>query len=162
VSEIIWLSRDAIEIMHAEQLAEHGGLPGIRDGNALLSALARPLNKASCGETDVFALAAAYLVGLEHVAQKWEPVLGNNMRKYKNLERGSDSIRTQSALAKNHPFSDGNKRIAYLAGFTFLYLNGFIIEAAQMEIVAFVLAVAAGEIDENGAAHFLKDHSVPT
>jgi hypothetical protein len=38
-------------------------------------------------------------VDLENVAQKWEPVLGNNMRKNKDLERSSDSIRTQSALA---------------------------------------------------------------
>jgi hypothetical protein len=39
---------------------------------------------------------------LEHVAQKWEPVLDNNMRKNKDLERSSDSIRTQSALDMDH------------------------------------------------------------
>lgn len=64
-------------------------------------------------------------------------------------------------LARNHPFSDGNKRIAYLAAFTFLLINGYIIEAKQVDIVAFVLAVAAGEIDEEGATRFLCDHCIP-
>ncbi len=61
--EYKWLSREAIEIMHEEQLAEHGGLLGLKDENALEAALARPLNKAVYGENDLFALAAAYLYG---------------------------------------------------------------------------------------------------
>lgn len=62
--ELFWLSREAIEIIHAEQLQEHGGLNGIKDENALESALARPVNKAHYGEIDLFVLAAAYLFGL--------------------------------------------------------------------------------------------------
>ncbi|AGB70689.1 MULTISPECIES: type II toxin-antitoxin system death-on-curing family toxin [Rhizobium] len=127
MTEYKWLSREAIEIMHEEQLAEHGGLPGLKDENALEAALARPLNKAAYGENDVFALAAAYLYG----------------------------------LVRNHPFSDGNKRTGYLAAFTFLYINGYLIEADDGMIVTFVLGVAAGEIDEIGATQFLKDFSVP-
>ncbi|SMF50784.1 death on curing protein [Xaviernesmea oryzae] len=122
-----WLSRQAIEIIHAEQLAEHGGLPGLKDENALEAALARPLHKHAYGEEDVFVLAAAYLYG----------------------------------LARNHPFSDGNKRTAYLAVFAFLLINGYLIEATQAEIIEFVLTVAAGEIDEEGATRFLRDHTIP-
>jgi death-on-curing protein len=64
-------------------------------------------------------------------------------------------------IVRNHPFSDGNKRTGYLAAFTFLYLNGFLISAEQGEIIEFVLAVAAGEIDEDGATRFLRDFTVP-
>ena len=122
-----WLTREAIEIIHSEQLAEHEGLAGVKDENALESALARPLNKAAYGEDDIFTLAAAYLYG----------------------------------FVKNHPFSDGNKRTGYLAAFTFLYLNGYLIEADQTDVIEFVLEVAAGEIDEDGATRFLRDFTVP-
>jgi len=42
MDEPIWLSRQVVEIIHLEQIAEHGGRPGLRDGNLLESALARP------------------------------------------------------------------------------------------------------------------------
>lgn len=64
-------------------------------------------------------------------------------------------------IVRNHPFSDGNKRTGFLAAFSFLILNGFLIEASQADVVAFVLAVAAGEIDEEGATRFLRDVSAP-
>lgn len=60
-------------------------------------------------------------------------------------------------LAKNHPYSDGNKRTAFVAAYVFLRLHGWRVEATQGEIIEFVLAVAAGEIDEVGAAMFFKD-----
>jgi death-on-curing protein len=42
MAEPIWLTREIVEIIHAEQLAEHGGAAGVRDDSALESALARP------------------------------------------------------------------------------------------------------------------------
>ena len=42
------------------QLAEHGGGAGLRDGNLLESALAKPENLAAYGDPDAAALAAAY------------------------------------------------------------------------------------------------------
>ncbi|WP_425364944.1 Fic family protein [Jiella endophytica] len=59
-----WLSRAAIEAMHDEQIAEHGGLAGLRDENALEAALARPQNKFAYGEADIFELAASQLFAL--------------------------------------------------------------------------------------------------
>ena len=50
--------------MHGEQMAEHGGRPGIRDAGLLASALARPQNQAAYGEPSVFDLAAAYACGI--------------------------------------------------------------------------------------------------
>jgi death-on-curing protein len=64
-------------------------------------------------------------------------------------------------LAKNHAFVDGNKRIAIVAGAVFLMENGFEISTDDATLYAFVLAVAAGEIDEEGATRFLRDLSVP-
>jgi len=59
-----WLSREAVKAIHEEQIAEHGGRPGILDENALEAALARPANKLDYGEPDHAELAAAYLYGI--------------------------------------------------------------------------------------------------
>lgn len=59
-----WLQPLAILALHDRQLAEHGGLPGVRDKNAQESALARPQQQANYGDPDVAALAAAYAWGL--------------------------------------------------------------------------------------------------
>ena len=59
-----WVHRRALELLHDESIAEHGGLPGLRDEGLLESALARPLNLAAYGEPDVTELAASYGVGL--------------------------------------------------------------------------------------------------
>ncbi|MBW8283988.1 MAG: type II toxin-antitoxin system death-on-curing family toxin [Rhizobium sp.] len=63
-------------------------------------------------------------------------------------------------LAKNHAFIDGNKRIAIVTAAVFLMENGYEIDATDAELYAFVLSVAAGEIDEEGATRFLRDHTV--
>ena len=64
-------------------------------------------------------------------------------------------------IAKNHPFIDGNKRTAWVAADLFLYFNGFSVEADPHEVIVFVLSVAAGDIDEVGAAMFFRDYSEP-
>jgi death-on-curing protein len=56
-----WLNRTIVDSVHTDQLREHGGLAGIRDRNALESALARGRNKWNSGEGNALAvLAAAY------------------------------------------------------------------------------------------------------
>jgi death-on-curing protein len=62
VNDIFWLSEEVIKAMHSEQLAEHGGLPGIRDRNLLLASLDRPKNLFVYGEPTptIFELAAAH------------------------------------------------------------------------------------------------------
>jgi death-on-curing protein len=60
-----WLLKQAVLAIHTEQLAEHGGVSGLRDEGLLESALARPQNLATYGgETDPAALAAAYAWGI--------------------------------------------------------------------------------------------------
>jgi death-on-curing family protein len=60
----VWLLKSVLLAIHAEQLAEHGGFPGIRDEARLDAALDRPQNLLSYGEPDIFDLAAAYAFGL--------------------------------------------------------------------------------------------------
>jgi death on curing protein len=59
-----WVRLDVVYAIHDCQLAEHGGLPGVRDQGALESALARPRNQAAYANRDAAALAAAYAYGL--------------------------------------------------------------------------------------------------
>ncbi len=59
-----FISRRALELLHDESLAEHGGRPGLRDEGLLESALARPHQLLAYGKPDVAALAAAYGYGL--------------------------------------------------------------------------------------------------
>ncbi len=61
----IWLDRLIIEAIHFDQLRLHGGRSGLRDENALESALARPQNRSVYDTTaDLAAFAAAYGFGL--------------------------------------------------------------------------------------------------
>jgi death-on-curing protein len=65
VREPHWVDERALLLLHAESLAEHGGLEGVRDIGLLRSALARPQNLLAYGETtDLARLAAAYGVGI--------------------------------------------------------------------------------------------------
>jgi len=59
-----WVAEDVVYAIHDRQLAEHGGLAGVREIGAVESALARPRNLAAYGEPDAASLAAAYAFGL--------------------------------------------------------------------------------------------------
>ncbi|WP_433692265.1 type II toxin-antitoxin system death-on-curing family toxin [Herbaspirillum seropedicae] len=61
-----WVLRETVFAVHDKQLAVHGGLAGIRDLNAVESALNRARNLDSYGNPppDVADLAAAYIYGL--------------------------------------------------------------------------------------------------
>ncbi len=120
-----WVDRRALELLHDESIAEHGGTPGLRDEGLFESALARPLNLD--GQPDLAELAAAYGVG----------------------------------LAKNHPFVDGNKRVAFLAVGLFMAVNGHRLVATQSEATLTMLAVAAGSLDEAAFAAWLRGRSRP-
>ena len=59
-----FIGADVAQAVHDRQLAEHGGLAGLKDAGLLESAIARPLNKLAYGETDLCALAASYAFGI--------------------------------------------------------------------------------------------------
>lgn len=65
MSEPRWLTRELVEALHDEQLAQFGGGEGVRDEGLLESALARPLNRFHYEpDSSVFDLAAAYCAGI--------------------------------------------------------------------------------------------------
>ena len=121
----VWIERSVILAAHDEQLAEHGGSPGIRDAGLFDSALARPPNRAAYGKPDAAELAAAYAYG----------------------------------LAKNHPFVDGNKRIAFVALELFLALNEHELISDDADCAMSMLAVAAGTMKETALADWIRRRS---
>lgn len=62
-------------------------------------------------------------------------------------------------LAKNHPFIDGNKRVAFVVAITFLELNGFEFFASEADAALRTLALAAGEMTETAYAAWLETNS---
>jgi len=63
--EPVWVDRLVVDAVHLDQLREHGGSQGLRDENALESALARARNKwAYEPDSDLALLAASYGYGL--------------------------------------------------------------------------------------------------
>lgn len=65
-------------------------------------------------------------------------------------------------LAKNHPFVDGNKRIAFITAATFLRLNGYRLNSNRLDEIQTMLALAAGELSEEHFATWIRLHSLPT
>ncbi|MCH8240030.1 MAG: Fic family protein, partial [Proteobacteria bacterium] len=61
-------------------------------------------------------------------------------------------------IAKNHPFVDGNKRVAFLALAGFLRINGVGFAPPQPDATAIMLGLAAGDIDEAGLTRWITDN----
>lgn len=59
-----WVAMPTLYAMHDRLLADHGGLPGIRDRAAIESAMARPQHLAIYADPDAAEFAAAYAFGL--------------------------------------------------------------------------------------------------
>lgn len=126
--EPIWIDRLVLDAVHFDLLRTHGGLPGVRDENALESALARPRHRWAYGrKVDAASLAAGY----------------------------------GYALARNHPYRDGNKRIAFVAMVVFLGLNGYELETPEADVVTVMLKLAGGKLSETGLAAWIRKHVVP-
>ena len=127
MTEPRWLLLRDILFLHEQQIQRFGGLPGVRDLNAVESAIARPQQKAAYGDPDLSELAAAYGFG----------------------------------LARNHGFSDGNKRVAFAALATFLKINGHELTAPEPDAIETMLGVAAGEMGEPDLAVWIRRWAAP-
>ena len=62
-------------------------------------------------------------------------------------------------IITGHPFIDGNKRTGFVAAELFLRLNGQVLGADDASCVLTMLAVAAGDMSEEGFAAWLRMHS---
>jgi death-on-curing protein len=61
-------------------------------------------------------------------------------------------------LARNHPFVDGNKRVAFVAMMLFLRKNRIRFSPDPAQATAIMLALAAGQVDEAGLTRWIKDN----
>ena len=59
-------------------------------------------------------------------------------------------------IARNHPFIDGNKRTAFVVAATFVEIAGAPIAKDDPAVIAFMLALAAGEMSEDAAADWFR------
>lgn len=63
------------------------------------------------------------------------------------------------SLAQNHPFLDGNKRVAHAAMETFLLLNGQEVDASVDEQEELMLGVASGAVSRDSLTEWIRNHS---
>jgi death-on-curing protein len=61
-----------------------------------------------------------------------------------------------SAIIRNHPFVDGNKRTGFLTAYVFLRQNGVEIVAEEGEAATAVLRLASGEMEEAEFVEWLR------
>ena len=62
-------------------------------------------------------------------------------------------------IARNHPFTDGNKRTAFVCGALFLELNGLQLTATEVDAALAFEALAAGEMNEPELAQWFRVNS---
>ncbi|MES9992732.1 MAG: type II toxin-antitoxin system death-on-curing family toxin [Candidatus Thiodiazotropha sp.] len=63
-------------------------------------------------------------------------------------------------LANNHPFVDGNKRIALTIAAMFLELNGYTLDAPEPNTVVIIEGLAAGNISEEDLSSWFGEFSI--
>ncbi len=63
------------------------------------------------------------------------------------------------AIARNHPFVDGNKRTAFAALVLFLSLNGLELEAPEVDAAITTLRMAAGDIPDADFISWVRAHA---
>ena len=64
-----------------------------------------------------------------------------------------------AGIILNHPFLDGNKRTGFMLAATFLETNGLQLTAPEESVVERTLALAAGKLNQDGYATWLKANS---
>lgn len=122
-----WVPERAVYAIQSALIAQHGGLPGVRDKGLLESALARPRQKLAYGDAGLAELVAAYGFG----------------------------------LCRNHPFLDGNKRIALAVIDVFLQMNGQELVASEEDAVVTIRDLAAGALGEEHLADWIRRNCAP-
>jgi len=89
-----------------------------------------------------------------------ESALGRPVDKFAYRETDIAALAAAYAfgIARNHPFVDGNKRAAFGAMIVFLGLNGMDFLVPPENATAMILALAAGEVNEDGLTRWIRDN----
>ena len=61
-------------------------------------------------------------------------------------------------ICQNHPFIDGNKRLALVAMDTFLQMNGYEISASEKDVYAIMIKMASGKISKEELTGWLETY----
>ena len=64
-------------------------------------------------------------------------------------------------IASDHPFNDGNKRVAFVVMAVFAQMNGYQLVASEVNAVSTMLALASGDLSETDLATWLRGELVP-
>ena len=81
-----------------------------------------------------------------------------NKWSYENAELPELAAAYAFAIARNHPFIDGNKRTSLLALYTFLGVNGIDFNVPEADAAAMILSLAAGEVSEESLTRWIRDN----
>lgn len=76
---------------------------------------------------------------------------------YQDADIMSQAATLLWGIVRNHPFIDGNKRLAHLTALAFLEVNGYTITATEDEEFDLLISVAAGKPLEE-VEHWVRDH----
>jgi death-on-curing protein len=89
-----------------------------------------------------------------------ESALARPINKFAYGENGLAALVAAYAfgLAKNHPFVDGNKRVAFASIVVFLGMNEIDYDVPPEQATAMILALAAGEVSEESLTRWIKDN----
>jgi len=63
-------------------------------------------------------------------------------------------------ISRNHPYADGNKRVAFVTMAVFLGLNGLELHSDEADVVKTMIALAAGTLEEDALADWVREHAV--
>jgi hypothetical protein len=92
-SEPRFLTREAVDAIHEDQIDRFGGLHGVRDENALESAIAAAQNVYHCGNGDVYEVAAAYAFHLAESQAYFEGINEQVLKLRSCSSKGAASAR---------------------------------------------------------------------
>ncbi len=78
---------------------------------------------------------------------------------YESPDLFAIAARYANSITRNHPFHDGNKRVAFVVAGVFLEMNGLRLIATEADAVSAVEALSARLLSEPGFAQWLRMHS---
>jgi death-on-curing protein len=61
-------------------------------------------------------------------------------------------------VCRNHPFIDGNKRVAFVVMDLFLQKNGWEINSSEEEAYTMMIQLADGQLTKNQLSNWIKEH----
>jgi death-on-curing protein len=79
-----------------------------------------------------------------------------NLASYGNPDVADLAAAYAWGIIRNHPFVDGNKRVALILCETFLIINGYELDADDVSLTMAFVELAAGTMDEATLAKWLQ------